>query len=180
MQTQAHTLPGTLPAAGGAGRNRLTNAPKSYPPELYNSPAAQRPSGPAAQRPSGPAAQRPSGPAAQRPSGPAAQRPSGPAAQRPSGPAAQRPSGPAARVASRTSPLPRLGSPRPDAYTGRARARSLFLSLPVLALLAGMLSLFAAAPAEAQKSRLVGNVDAAGLGDRIRAGLHKCGINSCS
>ena len=79
MQTSTHTLPGRIPTAGsaGAGGNRLTNAPKSYPPEWYNGrgPAAQRPSGPAAQRPSGPAAQRPSGPAAQRPSGPAAQRP---------------------------------------------------------------------------------------------------------
>ena len=113
MQTQAHTLPGTLPAAGGAGRNRLTNALKSYPPELYHSPAA-----PAAQRP---------------------------AAQRPSGPAAQRP---AARTASRRYRLGRLDSPRAEARTRRARAR--LSHLPVLALLAGMLSLFAPAPAEAQ------------------------------
>ncbi len=48
-------------------------------------------------------------------------------------------------------PVPSLsrGSRRPDARTGRARARRLVL-LPVLALLLGALGLFAAAPAQAQ------------------------------
>ena len=145
MQTQAHALPGTRPAAESAGRKRLTNAPESY-----HSPAAQRPSGPAAQRPSGPAAQRPSGPAAQRPSGPAAQRPSGPAAQRPSGPAAQRPSGMncARRLAGARKPVPSGDLSQPEPRSGRARRLS--PALPILALLAGILPLFAPAPAEAR------------------------------
>ena len=58
---------------------------------------------------------------------------------------------PAARTASPGDRLPRLVSPhRPDALTRRARARRLSLLLPVLTLLAGMLSLFPAAPAQAQ------------------------------
>ena len=127
------------PACGTRRYNTKPSGPAAQRPsgpaaQRPSGPAAQRPSGPAAQRPSGPAAQRPSGPAAQRPSGPAAQRPSGPAAQRPSGPAAQRPSGPAAqrhdvrpapgRGAHARLPSTSVGSPRrPDARTGRARAR---------------------------------------------------------
>ena len=142
MQTRTHTLPGTRPAAGGAGRNRLTNAPKSYPPELYNRPAPSAPA-PSAQRPA-PSAQRPA-PSAQRPA-PSAQRPA-PSAQRPA-PSAQRPAPSAQRPA--PHPLHRPGSSRPDARAGRARGLS--LPLPVLALLAGMLPLFAPAPAQAQNS----------------------------
>ncbi len=40
MQTSIHTLPERLRDAGNAGRKRLTNAPRSYPPKSYNSPAA--------------------------------------------------------------------------------------------------------------------------------------------
>ena len=58
---------------------------------------------------------------------------------------ARRPAG-ARNPASPTS----AGSRRPDARTGRARARRLSLLLPVLALLLGALSLFAAGTAEAQ------------------------------
>ena len=63
-------------------------------------------------------------------------------AQRPGGPAARRPGGPAAR----------LDSSQTDPCLGQTRARRLSLLLPVLALLAGMLSLFAAAPVAAQSS----------------------------
>ena len=56
--------------------------------------------------------------------------------------------------ARKPAPSTSAGSQRPDARTGRARARRLSLLLPVLALLAGMLSLFAAAPAEAQTTLL--------------------------
>ncbi len=124
MQTSTHTLTGRRPAAGGAGGTRLTNAPKSYPPELYNSPA------PSAQRPA-PSAQRPA-PSAQRPA------PSGMTC-------ARRPAG-ARKPASRTS----AGSRRPDAHAGRSCARPSLFS--PLALLLGALSLFAAAPVAAQKS----------------------------
>ncbi len=57
----------------------------------------------------------------------------------------------ARRPAGACTPAPSTsaGSRRPDARTGRARARRLSL-LPVLALLLGALSLFAPAPAEAQ------------------------------
>ena len=48
-------------------------------------------------------------------------------------------------------------SGRPDARTGRARARRLSLLLPVLALLLGALGLFAPAPAEAQTVTMVTN-----------------------
>ena len=107
--------------------------------------------------PGGPAARRPGGPAARRPGGPAARRPGGPAARRPGGPAARRPGGPAAMKCARhpagarkPAPSTSAGSPgRPDVRTGRARAPRLAL-LPALALLLGALSLFAAAPAEAQ------------------------------
>ena len=144
----------------------MAQRPSGPAAQRPSGPAAQRPSGPAAQRPSGPAAQRPSGPAAQRPSGPAAQRPSGPAAQRPSGPAAQRPSGPAAQRPSGmtcarrlagarkpASPTPSASPRKPDARSGRSRAR-LSLLLPVLALLAGALGTFAAAPAQAQRTTI--------------------------
>ena len=58
---------------------------------------------------------------------------------------ARRPAG-ARTPASPTS----AGSQRPDARTGRARARRLTVLLPVLALLAGAFSLFAPASAQAQ------------------------------
>ena len=58
---------------------------------------------------------------------------------------ARRPAG-----AGKPAPSTSAGSRRPDARTGRARARRLSPLLPVLTLLAGMLSLFAPAPAEAQ------------------------------
>ena len=67
---------------------------------------------------------------------------------RPSGPAAQRPSGPAARVAPRGGWLHRLARWRPDAPTGRTRARPGRL-LAVPALLLAALPPFAAAPAAA-------------------------------
>ena len=67
----------------------------------------------------------------------------------------ERPSGP--NCVSRDR-LPRLDSPgRPDARTGRARARRLSLLLPVVALLLGALVPFAPAPAEAQTVTLVTN-----------------------
>ena len=58
---------------------------------------------------------------------------------------ARRPAG-----AHKPAPSTSAGSRRPDARTGRARARRLALFLPVLGLLAGAFSLFAPAPAEAQ------------------------------
>ena len=58
----------------------------------------------------------------------------------------------ARRLAGARTPAPSTsaGPRRPDARTGRARARRLALFLPVLGLLAGAFSLFAPAPAEAQ------------------------------
>ncbi len=50
------------------------------------------------------------------------------------------------------APSTSAGSRRPDARTGRGRARRLSLLLPVLALLLGALGLFAPAPAEAQRA----------------------------
>ena len=67
---------------------------------------------------------------------------------------ARRPAG-ARTPASPTSAGPR----RPDARTGRARARRLSLLLPVLALLLGALGPFAPAPAEAQTVTLVTNFE---------------------
>ena len=55
------------------------------------------------------------------------------------------------------APSTSAGSRRPDARTGRARARRLSLLLPVLALLLGALGLFAPAPAEAQTVTMVTN-----------------------
>ena len=65
--------------------------------------------------------------------------------------------GQAARAASLSNQLPRLDHPRPDAPTGRPR---LFRFLPVLALLLGALTPFAAAPATA--AVLVSNIDVSG------------------
>ena len=58
------------------------------------------------------------------------------------------------RAGARTpaSPTSAVSPRRPDARTGRARARRLALLLPVLALLAGAFSLFAPAPAQAQNT----------------------------
>ena len=67
---------------------------------------------------------------------------------------ARRPAG-ARTPASPTSAGPR----RPDARTGRNRARRLSLLLPVLALLLGALGPFAPAPAEAQTVTLVTNFE---------------------
>ena len=92
---------------------------------------------------------RPGGPAARRPGGPAARRPGGPAARRPGGPAG--PGGPtcARRLAGARKPAHSEGSPgRPDPRPGPSRAR--LFHLPTLALLLGALTLFAAAPAQAQ------------------------------
>ena len=69
---------------------------------------------------------------------------------------ARRPAG-ARNPASPTS----AGSRRPDARTGRARARRLTLLLPVLALLLGALSLFPAGPASAQSPSAVSSLSAA-------------------
>ena len=69
------------------------------------------------------------------------------------GMSAQRSAGarkPASFTSAEPVPSSSRGSLRPDARTGRARARRLSLLLPVLALLLGALSLFAPAPAEAQ------------------------------
>ena len=66
---------------------------------------------------------------------------------------AQRPAGtrkPASQTSAEPVPSSSRGSLRPDARTGRARARRLSLLLPVLALLLGALGLFHGAPAEAQ------------------------------
>ena len=65
---------------------------------------------------------------------------------------ARRPAG-ARTPASPTS----AGSRRPDARTGRARARGFALLLPVVALLLGAIGQFAPAPAEAQTVTLVSN-----------------------
>ena len=67
--------------------------------------------------------------------------------------------GQAVRAASLSNQLPRLDHPRPDAPTGCLRAR-LFRFLPVLALLLGALTPFAAAPATA--AVLVSNIDVSG------------------
>ena len=65
----------------------------------------------------------------------------------------------ARRQAGARTPAPSTsaGPRRPDARTGRARARRLSLLLPVVALLLGALGLFAPAPAEAQTVTLVTN-----------------------
>ena len=67
---------------------------------------------------------------------------------------ARRPAG-----ARKPAPSTSASAPRPDARTGRARAR--LSLLPVLALLLGALSLFAAAPAEAQSVASPTNLAAA-------------------
>ena len=65
----------------------------------------------------------------------------------------------ARRQAGARTPAPSTsaGSRRPDARTGRARARRLSLLLPVVALLLGALGQFAPTPAEAQTVTLVTN-----------------------
>ena len=69
------------------------------------------------------------------------------------GMSAQRPAGarkPASQTSAEPVPSSSRGSLRPDARTGRSRARRFSLLLPVLALLLGALGLFHGAPAEAQ------------------------------
>ena len=142
MQTSTHTLPGRLPAAGNAGRNRLTNAPK-----LHNSPASgvRRPAS-GVRRPASGVRRPASG--VRRPASGVRRPASG--VRRPSGmTCARRPAG-ARTPASPTSagPVPSLsrGFRRPEAGAERAR----LTLLPVLTLLLGAYSLFAAAPALAQ------------------------------
>ena len=92
-------------------------------------------------------ANRPTGQPANRPTGQPANRPTGQPANRPTGQPANRPD---RCLAGARKPALSAGSPsRPEPRSGRSRARR-FRLLPVLALLVGALSLFAAVPAQAQ------------------------------
>ena len=106
-------------------------------------------------------------------------------------PIAQRPSGMtcARRLAGARKPAPSTGSPsRPEPRSGRRRARLSFL-LPVLALLLGALSPFAAAPAAADV--LLSNIerphgsavifwDGSAVGQRFTTGPHAGGYTLTS
>ena len=86
----------------------------------------------------------------------------------------------ARRPAGARTPAPSTsaGSRRPDARTGRARARRLPLLLPVLALLAGALSLFAPATAEARTTLWSGTLTVGTANDEAGCGSQSGG--ACS
>ena len=81
--------------------------------------------------------------------------------------------------AGKAAPSTLAGSRRPDARTGRSRARRLSLLLPVLALLAGMLSLFAPAPAEAQTTAWAATLTVQNLGSPV-FGCGTSGSTACT
>ena len=88
---------------------------------------------------------------------------------------ARRPAG-----ARKPAPSTSAGSRRPDARTGRARARRLSLLLPVVALLLGALGLFAATPASAQLVSNTGQTAGAGSWSlsRVQAQAFATGSNA--